>query len=132
MITFQAAWKEKNCFRLKYDKMIYKLDKINEMADGDADFIQSVITAFLEEVPQDLDSLEAAVGSGDFTQIYKLSHKIKPNVDMLGMEQTRALALEMETMGKEGTDLEAIRERFPRFKEDVDQVISELRTDFGM
>lgn len=112
--------------------MIYKLDKINEMADGDADFIQSVITAFLEEVPQDLERLEAAVGAGDFTQIYQLSHKIKPNVDMLGMEQTRALALEMETMGKEGADLEAIRERFPRFKEDIDQVIAELRTDFGM
>ncbi len=132
MITFRAAWRERNCFRSKYNKMIYKLDKINEMADGDEDFIRSVITAFLEEVPQDLDSLEAAVGSGDFAQIYQLSHKIKPNVDMLGMEQTRALALEMETMGKEGADLQAIRERFPRFKEDVDQVIAELRTDFGM
>jgi HPt (histidine-containing phosphotransfer) domain-containing protein len=112
--------------------MIYNLDKIREMAEGDEEFIQSVITVFLEEVPEDLGGLETAVGSGDYGQIYKLSHKIKPNVDLLGMEDTRALALEMETMGKNEENLDGIRERFPRFKQDVQQVISELKNDFGV
>ena len=108
------------------------MDKIREMAEGDEEFIQSVITVFLEEVPEDLGGLEIAVGSGDYGQIYKLSHKIKPNVDLLGMEDTRALALEMETMGKNEENLDGIRERFPRFKQDVQQVISELKNDFGV
>ena len=107
------------------------MDKIREMADGDEEFIQSIISAFLEDVPGDLDELEGAVGSGNFEQIYKLSHKIKPNVDMLGMEPTRALALEMETMGKEQANLDGIRERFTRLKRDVTQVIAELRNDFA-
>ncbi|MDX1334105.1 MAG: Hpt domain-containing protein [Robiginitalea sp.] len=111
--------------------MIYNLDKIREMAEGDEEFIQSVISVFLEEVPEDLWGLETAVGSGDYEQIYKLSHKIKPNVDLLGMETTRVLALEMETMGKNQENLEGIRERFPRLKKEVEQVISELRNDFG-
>ncbi|MFZ9002979.1 MAG: Hpt domain-containing protein [Robiginitalea sp.] len=112
--------------------MIYNLNKIREMADGDEEFVQSVIAVFLEEVPEDLDGLETAVGSGDYLQIYKLSHKIKPNVDLMGMEGTRALALEMETMGKNEENLDGIRERFPRFKKDVEQVISELKNDFGV
>jgi len=107
------------------------LDKIREMAGGDEEFIQSVISVFLEEVPEDLGGLETAVGSGNYEQIYQLSHKIKPNVDLLGMEPTRALALEMETMGKNQENLEGIRERFPRLKKDVEQVISELKNDFG-
>jgi HPt (histidine-containing phosphotransfer) domain-containing protein len=111
--------------------MIYNLDKIREMAGGDEEFIQSVISVFLEEVPEDLGGLETAVGSGNYEQIYQLSHKIKPNVDLLGMEPTRALALEMETMGKNQENLEGIRERFPRLKKDVEQVISELKNDFG-
>ena len=41
--------------------MIYNLDKIKEMADGDEDFIISVISVFLEEVPQDLGELEKAI-----------------------------------------------------------------------
>ena len=112
--------------------MIYSLDKINEMADGDQEFILSIVSVFLDEVPNDLQSLEEAVDSGDFEQIYKLSHKIKPNVDLLGMEATRVLALEMETMGKNRADLPGIRERFPSFKRDVLQVISELRNDFNI
>ena len=107
------------------------MDKIREMAEGDEEFIQSVISVFLEEVPEDLGGLETAVGSGDYEQIYKLSHKIKPNVDLLGMENTRALALEMETLGKNRENLEGIRERFPRLKKDVEQVIIELQNDFG-
>ena len=112
--------------------MIYSLDKIREMAEGDEEFIQSVVLVFLEEVPEDLGGLETAVGSGDYDQIYKLSHKIKPNVDLLGMEDTRALALELETMGKNEENLDGIRERFPRLKKDVEQVISELKSDFGV
>lgn len=112
--------------------MIYSLEKIKEMAEGDEEFVQSVITVFLEEMPTDLQGLEGAVNTGDFEKIYQLSHKIKPNVDMLGMEQTRALALEMETMGKNQSDLDGIRERFPHLKKDVVQVISELRSDFSI
>jgi HPt (histidine-containing phosphotransfer) domain-containing protein len=112
--------------------MIYSLDKINEMAEGDQEFILSIVSVFLDEVPNDLQSLEQAVDSGDFEQIYKLSHKIKPNVDLLGMEATRVLALEMETMGKNQADLPGIRERFPSFQRDVVQVISELRNDFNI
>lgn len=112
--------------------MIYSLDKINEMAEGDTDFIESVIAVFLDEVPQDLQNLETAIEDQDFEKVYKLAHKIKPNVDLLGMEQTRAIALEIETLGKTpGNNRAAIEEKFPLLKKDVLQVITELRNDFN-
>ena len=49
--------------------MIYTLDKINEMAEGDEDFIISVVSVFLEEVPEDMTALENAIASEDFEQI---------------------------------------------------------------
>lgn len=112
--------------------MIYSLDKINEMADGDEDFINSVISVFLEEVPQDLIGLQAALENEDYQQVYQLAHKIKPNVDLLGMEQTRAAALEMETLGKSEANMEAIKNIFPSLKKDIDQVVAELRNDFSL
>ncbi|NAY93285.1 Hpt domain-containing protein [Muricauda sp. JGD-17] len=112
--------------------MIYNLDKINEMAEGDQDFVISVISVFLDEVPEDLESLENAVAAEDYENIYKLAHKIKPNVDLLGMEHTRARALDIETMGKTQASMEAIREQFPLLKTDVHQVISELKKDFDL
>ncbi len=110
--------------------MIYNLDKINEMAEGDEDFIVSVVSVFLEEVPVDVEALENAIASTDFEQIYKMAHKIKPNVDLLGMEQCRANAFAIETLGKAGAGLEEIKEKFPLLKKDIAQVVAELHKDF--
>ena len=110
--------------------MIYNLDKINEMAEGDHDFVVSVISVFLEEVPEDLQSLENAIEQKNLEQVYKMAHKIKPNVDLLGMEQTRATALEIETLGKSDGNLAIIQEKFPLLKKDVEQVVAELQKDF--
>ena len=112
--------------------MIYSLDKINEMAEGDQDFIVSVVSVFLEEVPTDLEGLEDAIGQKDYENVYKLAHKIKPNVDLLGMEQTRAPALEIETLGKSVANMNEIEEKFPLLKKDVLLVISELKKDFDL
>ncbi len=110
--------------------MIYNLDKINEMAEGDEEFIKSVVAVFLEEVPQDLDELERALEVKNYESVYKLAHKIKPNVDLLGMEQTRAIALQIETLGKKEEDKEEIHRLVPLLKKDVHQVVSELKNDF--
>ncbi|WP_067028745.1 Hpt domain-containing protein [Allomuricauda sp. CP2A] len=112
--------------------MIYSLDKIHEMAEGDEDFVTSVVSVFLEEVPVDLDGLEKAIAERDYENVYKLAHKIKPNVDILGMEQTRARALEIETMGKNTASIEEIEEKFPMLKKDVLQVVAELKKDFDL
>ncbi|WP_136468370.1 Hpt domain-containing protein [Flagellimonas onchidii] len=112
--------------------MIYNLDKVNEMAEGDQDFITSVVSVFLEEVPMDLEGLEKAIEARDYENVYKLAHKIKPNVDLLGMEQTRATALEIETLGKTTTDIDEIEQKFPLLKKDVLQVVSELKKDFNL
>jgi HPt (histidine-containing phosphotransfer) domain-containing protein len=112
--------------------MIYSLDKLNEMAEGDVDFINSVVLVFLEEVPQDLKELEAALNERNYEQVYKLAHKIKPNVDLLGMEQTRATALQIETLGKSENNSAEIARIFPILKKDIQQVVSELKKDFNL
>lgn len=112
--------------------MIYNLDKINEMAEGDEAFISSVISVFLEEVPQDLEELETALDQQNHERVYKLAHKIKPNVDLLGMEQTRAVALQVETLGKNKASIEEIRRVFPMLKKDIHQVVAELHKDFDL
>ncbi len=112
--------------------MIYSLDKVKEMADGDEEFITSVISVFLEEVPQDLEGLEKALNEGHYEKVYQLAHKIKPNVDLLGMEQTRAAALEIETLGKSENNMSEIQEVFPNLKRDIEQVVSELKKDFNL
>ena len=112
--------------------MIYKLDKINEMADGDTDFVHAIITIFLKEIPQDLINLEDAVETSNFEQIGKIAHKIKPNVDLFGMTQTLSNAQDLEKLGKGRGDLSEIRNKFSSFRKDLEQAIVELRSDFNL
>lgn len=110
--------------------MIYSLDRLNKMAEGDQNFVISVITVFLEEIPEDLEHLENAIAKRNFDQVYKMAHKIKPNIELLGMEQTKATALEIEILGKSDDNLVVIEEKFPLLKKDIEQVIAELHKDF--
>lgn len=112
--------------------MIYSLDKINEMADGDQDFILSIVGVFLEEVPQDLADLEAALTAGDVESSYKLAHKLKPNMDIMGLEAARVASLEIETIGKNKGSLEEMRAQLPVLQQHINAVITELKTDFGL
>ena len=39
----------------------YSLDKVNDIADNDSDFIKVLVQTFLEEIPEDLEQLSSAV-----------------------------------------------------------------------
>ena len=79
-----------------------------------------------------MEELETALAQKNFEEVYKLAHKIKPNVDLLGMEQTRAVALEIENLGKNPGNNSKIQKILPILKKDIYQVISELRKDFNL
>jgi len=112
--------------------MIYSLDKLKELADGDEDFIQSVVAVFLDEVPEDLGQQEVAIKQKNYPSIYQLAHKIKSNVDLLGMEHTCAVPLEIENLGKQGNIGEQLDKIFPILKNDIHQVVSELKKNFNL
>lgn len=112
--------------------MRYNLNTIMEVAGDDATFIHSILTAFLEEVPQDVDALEKAVHAKDYATIAHLAHKIKPNVALLGMEAARDKALEIETLGKQGGNMPDIEAAFALLQTDILQVIPELKKDFSL
>lgn len=110
----------------------YSLNKINDMAAGDQAFVTSLVTAFLEEVPKDLDALEKAIQARDYQQVYLCAHKIKPNVAILDMEPTRRRALDIETLGKQATDIAGIETQFLLLKEEILRVLIALQKDFSL
>ncbi|NAS29754.1 Hpt domain-containing protein [Flavobacteriaceae bacterium R38] len=112
--------------------MLYNLDKIDELSGGDEDFRLSVISVFLEEIPQDLAILKEAIKNQDFESIYQHAHKIKPNVDLLGMEEVRQKVLAIEKQGRNEKDMGIINGLFPFVEETINNVIIELKDNFKL
>ncbi|UNY98886.1 Hpt domain-containing protein [Zhouia spongiae] len=112
--------------------MKYQLNKLNELAAGDQEFIETIVVAFLEEVPQDLNELKLAIGQGDFESIYQYAHKLKPNLDLLGMEFAKNSILTIENEAKGGRDINLIKSLMPDAANYVDEAIIELKKDFNL
>lgn len=106
--------------------MNYNLDKVKELADGDEDFVKSVIAVFVEETPDDLNDLREAVGNKTFDKIYQCAHKIKSNVALFSMEEARSLILKIEAEAKGEKRIEEIQQFFSQVEDIVNITIIEL------
>ena len=74
---------------------------------GDEETIQSVITAFISEIPSQLDQLELALADADASSAGAITHKIKGSAASTGANALAQLAKNMEISAKEG-DLQPV------------------------
>ena len=112
--------------------MSYNLEKINAISDGDTDFVEAVVVAFIEEIPEDLVKFEQEVKLGNYKGIYQVSHKIKPNLDLLGMQESYEINLQILNWSKAETDIAAIKTSFNNVLAKINSNIAELKKDFNL
>jgi HPt (histidine-containing phosphotransfer) domain-containing protein len=82
-----------------------------------ADFINELIDAFLEDAPHMIQSMVAAVATGDVESFRRNAHSLKSNANTFGATELGRLAKELETMGREnnldiGNRLEVLKDEF--------------------
>ncbi len=106
--------------------MNYNLDKVKDLADGDEEFVQSVVGVFVEETPDDLNDLKNAVNDKIFDRIYQCAHKIKSNVALFNMEEARSLILSIEAETKGEKDIHKIEKYFTQVEDIINITIIEL------
>ncbi|HNT43134.1 MAG TPA: response regulator [Syntrophorhabdaceae bacterium] len=79
---------------------------------GDEDLARTVVKGFLEDLPQQIETLKGCLEAGDAPSAERQAHSIKGASANLGGEALRAVAFEMEKAGRAG-DLETARVRLP-------------------
>ncbi|MCH2195444.1 Hpt domain-containing protein [Kordia sp.] len=112
--------------------MGYNLEKINAISDGDQDFIEAVVVAFIEEIPGDLVTFEQEVKSGNYEGVYQVSHKIKPNLELLGMQESFDINLKILNWSKARTNIEDIVTAFDDVQIRINNNIEELKKEFNL
>ncbi len=109
----------------------YKLDKIEELAGGDEEFIASIAEAFLEEVPEAILLMKEGLVNKNFKQVYQNAHKIKPTVEMFGLPIYQEVIV-LQDWGKfEQLGTDVINE-YNKISELVSKVVAELKSDFNL
>ena len=89
-----------------------------------ADFINELIDAFLDDAPNMINQMEAALATKDIESFRRNAHSLKSNANTFGATELGVLAKELELMGREnnldiGNRLEVLNEAFGKVAEEL-------------
>ncbi len=83
---------------------------LSETMGGKKKAIREVIDAFVEEVPQQLQSISDAILKMDYLIIKRFAHVMRSSVSIMGISALVPVLQEMENLGTKATDIEKIKE----------------------
>ncbi len=109
----------------------YDLENVEEMAGGDKDFVKVVVQTFIEEIPPDLEAMNQAVIEGNASQAYQYAHKMKPNLQMFGLELMPQIKV-IEEWSKSGKDETEVHIASRTITDKYQKAEKELKEDFNL
>jgi HPt (histidine-containing phosphotransfer) domain-containing protein len=91
------------------DKYQYvNIEAINDIADGDPEFIKEIIGNYFNTVSNSIQGLEEAIKEPDTEKIIFFAHKLKGSFGFIGADTLTRMAIDIET---NATDTEALQSK---------------------
>ncbi len=92
------------------NQSVTNLSYLREIAMDDDSIVIETAETFLDDMPAALKSIQKHAKDEEWQQLYKQAHKIKPNLQYMGMDKAHELILDIENQAKTediADDLEA-------------------------
>lgn len=85
---------------------LYNLSQLEEMTDGDTEFLISLAGIYLATIPLNSEQMVYAAGAKDWLTVSKIAHKIKPTIDSMNISSISSdiRVLEIDGRNKVNTD----------------------------
>ena len=109
----------------------YQKENILELADGDQDFLDTLVRAFIEEVHGDLYSLEEAILNENRGLTLRFTHKMQPNMETFGIHSMNDIN-EIEQWSRSSKSKTSILENLQNLLNILHHVFDELKEDFKL
>ncbi len=110
----------------------YNLAKVYAISDNDTEFVNEILTLFVNDVPEDLAQIKEGIKKKDHKHAYAYAHKIQPTLDLLGMTVAFEEILEVEAWTKAEGKRKDIEHTFDSIKTQVKEAIKEIKKDFDL
>lgn len=110
----------------------YNLSKVYALSENDPEFVQQIVTLFVEEVPEDIKKIKEGIDAKDHQLAYSYAHKIKPTLDLIGLNVAFEEILQVEAWTKAEGKKKDIIETFKSVKKRVKDAVKEIKKDFDL
>lgn len=109
------------------EKLSYDLSSIIAISRGDNDFVQKMIDIFVEQTIEVCNEIENCIAVNNFIEISRLIHKIKPNIEGMGINSIHDEVRELERICENSNDKERIQLLFVVVKNALMTAVIELK-----
>ncbi|HEY4618549.1 MAG TPA: Hpt domain-containing protein [Flavobacterium sp.] len=110
----------------------YNLSKVYALSDNDSEFVNEILTLFVTEVPEDLLQIKEGIKKKDHKHAYAYAHKIKPTLDLLGLNVAFEEILQLEAWTKTEGKKKDIEDTFKSIKSQINDAVKEIKKDFDL
>jgi PAS domain S-box-containing protein len=98
------------------EELIYNLTFLRNMADGDYEFINDLISAFISSVEPAILEMKVQNENLEWQNISKAAHKIKPSIKLMGIPKLHDIAIILEGTCEKEIDKAAITTLINQFE----------------
>lgn len=110
----------------------YNLAKVYAISDNDVDFARQIVVLFMEEVPAEITNIKEGLAEKDHDRVYHAAHKIKPTLDLLGMDLAYEDVVVIEAWSRLKGKKKEVKEVVKSLKEHVHKTVKELKKDYSL
>ena len=108
------------------EEKLYDLSQLREVASGSEDFVNKMVDMFVSMTPELVERIKNGVLAKDWQEVGSAAHKMKPSIDMMGIEKLKLVVREIEGNAKNETHLDQIPSLLAHLMDTLDQVYIQL------
>ncbi len=106
---------------------ITDLTYLTNFCEGDKERIRKYIDMFLKSAPRVIEKIKVSLEDNDFEVVANHVHGFKTKSMMMGMAETKTLAISIEILCRENLDEELIKEEVSKLITNIEKAVNELR-----
>jgi len=91
------------------EKVNYDFSNLISISKGDDEFVEKMISLFIRQTSQACDDISNFISENNFNEVHKLIHKIKPNIEFMGITSIMNQVKELEILSKDPNDIDRIK-----------------------
>jgi hypothetical protein len=110
------------------NKLLYNLDQLHDLSEGNQLFINKMTDLFIELMPQIISELEIGLKEQNYQRIYSAAHKAKTSIDMLGIDSLKDTIRDLEKNALKDQNVDQIKPLIEKVSKIIEQVLIQLRS----
>ncbi len=111
------------------NQKLYDLSTIIEISGGDEEFVQTMVSLFVDTVPANLKELNVALQNKNWDMVSKTAHKLKSTLDSMGIHSIGQDIRTVEQTAKTKESLDNIPAMVSRINDVVGKCIDQIKKD---